>query len=265
MKFKYLPILAFLFVFAACSKKDTKNAETEGEHKTDKGADKADKLQNKQKQNRKKAKTRKKVKNKAPKKKLKGKYQALIKTSMGDIKVELNADKAPISVDNFIKYAKSEHYDNTIFHRVMATFMIQGGGFKVDKTKKTETLRDPITNEAKNGLSNLKGTIAMARTTDPHSVMAQFFINVVDNQRLDYQNPRKYGYAVFGKVIKGMDVVEKIKNVKVTNKGGAFMHLPVEDVIIKTVVISKPDSNNDDKAKTAEKDKQKSEDKTKKK
>jgi peptidyl-prolyl cis-trans isomerase A (cyclophilin A) len=146
--------------------------------------------------------------------------QVVLHTSMGDITVELYPDKAPKSVENFQQYVKDGFYNGTVFHRVINGFMIQGGGFTKDLTQKRT--RPAIQNEANNGLSNLKGTVAMARTNDPHSATAQFFINVVDNKRLDYvsdQSGMTYGYAVFGKVVAGMDVIEKIKAVETSAQG----------------------------------------------
>jgi len=146
--------------------------------------------------------------------------QVVLHTSMGDITVELYPDKAPKSVENFLQYVKDGFYNGTVFHRVINGFMIQGGGFTKDLTQKRT--RPAIQNEANNGLSNLKGTVSMARTNDPHSATAQFFINVVDNKRLDYvsdQSGMTYGYAVFGKVVAGMDVIEKIKAVETSAQG----------------------------------------------
>ncbi|HEY7153313.1 MAG TPA: peptidylprolyl isomerase [Gemmataceae bacterium] len=166
----------------------------------------------------------------------------VMETSQGTIKIELDAAKAPITVKNFLQYADDKFYDGTIFHRVIENFMIQGGGFKPDlKNAKTEkdakaaekTTRDPIKNEGGNGLSNKRGTIAMARTNRLDSATAQFFINVKDNPGLD--NPRS-PYCVFGKVIEGMDVVDKIKKVKTkTVIEGLIENVPVEDVVIKSV------------------------------
>ena len=150
-----------------------------------------------------------------------------LNTTLGDIVVELDAAKAPKSVDNFLQYVKAGHYEGTIFHRVIGSFMIQGGGFTADGTQKP--VRTPIPLEAGNGLSNLRGTLAMARTAVPDSATAQFFINVVDNPRLDTAGG---GYAVFGKVIAGMDVVDKIKAVATANRGGPFQDRPVNDVVI---------------------------------
>ncbi len=155
----------------------------------------------------------------------------LLKTNKGDIKIELNAEKAPISVKNFLQYVNEGHYDHTIFHRVIDGFMIQGGGFTADmKQKPTHA---PIQNEADNGLLNKRGTIAMARTSDVNSASAQFFINVSDNSFLDFKgkNPRDYGYAVFGKVIEGMDTIDKIKNAKTGSKG-PHENVPVEPIEI---------------------------------
>ncbi|MGD9392920.1 MAG: peptidylprolyl isomerase, partial [Chromatiales bacterium] len=139
-------------------------------------------------------------------------------TSKGDILIELDEEKAPISCANFRKYVEDGHYDGTIFHRVINNFMIQGGGFTPDMMQKTT--REPIENEAKNGLKNEAGTIAMARTMDPHSATAQFFINVGNNSFLDYPGQDGWGYAVFGKVTEGMDVVNAIKGVETTSKAG---------------------------------------------
>jgi cyclophilin family peptidyl-prolyl cis-trans isomerase len=163
--------------------------------------------------------------------------QAVLHTSMGDIRLELYADKAPISVENFINYAKNGFYDGTIFHRVIGSFMIQGGGFTPDMQQKPTN--EPILNEASNGLSNLRGTIAMARTNDPHSATAQFFINVQNNTNLDYaggNSPRTWGYAVFGRVIVGMEVVDKIRFVS-TETNGRYSDVPVEPVTIDSVEI----------------------------
>lgn len=160
----------------------------------------------------------------------------LFKTNYGDIKVELDHEKAPETAKNFELYVTDGFYNNTIFHRVISNFMIQGGGFEPGlQPKKT---RDPINNEADNGLSNMKGTIAMARTMDPHSASAQFFINVADNAFLDFtqKTTEGWGYTVFGKVVEGMETVEKIKKVPTTFKD---MHqdVPEEDVMIKSAEI----------------------------
>lgn len=163
----------------------------------------------------------------------------LMKTSKGDIKLELDMEKAPITVKNFMAYVEDKFYDGTIFHRVIDGFMIQGGGFTEDFKEKTTM--DPIKNEAGNGLKNLRGTIAMARTNVVDSATSQFFINVKDNSFLDHvdNSPRGFGYAVFGKVIDGMDVVDRIKKVK-TDKRGFYENVPVTPVVIKSIrVISK--------------------------
>jgi peptidyl-prolyl cis-trans isomerase A (cyclophilin A) len=148
-------------------------------------------------------------------------------TSMGDIVLELDKTKAPKTVDNFVQYVKDGHYDGTIFHRVIEGFMIQGGGMKPDMSEKRT--RAPIALEAHNGLSNTRGTVAMARTAMPDSATSQFFINVVDNPNLDTYGG---GYAVFGKVTQGMDVVDKIKAVQTGNKG-MHQNVPLEPVLIK--------------------------------
>ena len=152
-------------------------------------------------------------------------------TNYGDMVIELNAEKAPKSTQNFLDYAKSGFYDGTIFHRVIGNFMIQGGGFEPGmKQKETNA---PIENEANNGLKNDKYTLAMARTNDPHSATAQFFINVTDNDFLNFSapNPRGWGYAVFGKVVEGTETVDKIKAVR-TGNSGFHQDVPVEDVVI---------------------------------
>ncbi|MGM0593343.1 MAG: peptidylprolyl isomerase [Pseudomonadota bacterium] len=160
--------------------------------------------------------------------------RVLMQTSMGEMVIELYPEKAPKSVDNFLRYADDGFYDGTLFHRVIDDFMIQGGGFTPDMEKKPT--RAPIMNEADNGLRNTIGTLAMARTMEPHSATSQFFINVGMNSNLDFREktPRGWGYAVFGRVVKGMDVVEAIKSVETTQKG---MHrdVPAEDVIIHKV------------------------------
>ena len=163
----------------------------------------------------------------------------VLQTSMGNITLELDAKKAPKTVENFIAYVKSGHYNGTVFHRVMDNFMIQGGGF-TDKMVQKPT-NAPIKNEADNGLKNNKYTIAMARTSDPHSASAQFFINVADNDFLNFSSPteRGWGYAVFGKVTAGTDVVDKIKKVK-TGNNGFHQNVPVEPVtILKAEVLEK--------------------------
>jgi len=156
-------------------------------------------------------------------------------TSMGAITVELNKEKAPVSAENFAKYVDSGHYNGTIFHRVIDGFMIQGGGFNEHLIQ--NVTREPVENEASNGLSNLTGTIAMARTTQPHSATAQFFINVSDNRFLDHPGQDGWGYCVFGKVTAGMDVVDRIRKVKTGTQQG-YQDVPVEPVIIEKAVIS---------------------------
>lgn len=161
--------------------------------------------------------------------------KVLLETSMGDIVIELNSEKAPISTKNFLSYVKSKHYNGTVFHRVIENFMIQGGGFAVDSGRLVEKPSgSPIKNEGQNGLKNDRGTIAMARTNAVDSATAQFFINVVDNAGLNY--PSNGGYAVFGKVIKGMDVVDKIKDVK-TGTNGMHENVPSSPVIIKSASV----------------------------
>lgn len=157
-----------------------------------------------------------------------------LNTSKGDILIELDEEKAPVSCANFRKYVEDGHYDGTIFHRVINNFMIQGGGFTPDMMQKTT--REPIENEAKNGLKNEAGTIAMARTMDPHSATAQFFINLSNNSFLDYPGQDGWGYAVFGKVTEGMDVVNAIKGVETTSKAG-HSDVPAETVVIEKVEI----------------------------
>ena len=154
-----------------------------------------------------------------------------LQTNLGTITLKLDAEKAPVTVKNFVQYVQDGHYDNTIFHRVINGFMIQGGGFAPGMKQKDT--REQIENEAANGLKNKRGTIAMARTNDPHSATAQFFINVSDNDFLDFKAPSGsgWGYCVFGEVVEGMDVVDKIKSVKTGNKG-FHQDVPVEDVII---------------------------------
>ena len=154
-------------------------------------------------------------------------------TTMGDIVIELDAAKAPKTVENFLQYVKSGHYDGTIFHRVINNFMIQGGGMKTDMTQKPT--RAPIPLESRNGLVNVRGSVAMARTSDPNSASAQFFVNVKDNDFLDAANARDgHGYAVFGKVVSGMDVVDKIKAVP-TGPGD----VPLQPVVIKSASVEK--------------------------
>jgi peptidyl-prolyl cis-trans isomerase B (cyclophilin B) len=155
----------------------------------------------------------------------------ILETNFGNIKINLFDDKAPNTVANFKQYVEDGFYDNTIFHRVISNFMVQGGGMEPGMQEKSP--REPIKNEADNGLSNKLGTLAMARTNDPHSATAQFFINVKDNHFLDFSAPNAqgYGYCVFAEVAEGMDVVEKIKGVA-TGNSGYHQDVPVEDVII---------------------------------
>ncbi len=170
-----------------------------------------------------------------------GKPVVLMKTSMGDIRIELDKKKAPITVKNFLSYMKGGHYNGTIFHRVMSGFMIQGGGYKADvyeKANPVEKLTKPaIKNEADNGLKNLDGTIAMARRPAKDSATAQFFINVKDNTGLDHRGESHFGYAVFGKVIEGMDVVDEIKNTPTEQASRRFQDLPKEPVEIISVAL----------------------------
>ncbi|ABM03926.1 Peptidylprolyl isomerase [Psychromonas ingrahamii 37] len=158
-------------------------------------------------------------------------------TNFGDIKLDLNAEKAPKTVANFIKYVESGHYDNTIFHRVIDGFMIQGGGFAAGMEEKPTN--KPVKNEANNGLSNTKYSVAMARTMEPHSASAQFFINLNDNKFLDFKSETTdgWGYCVFAQVVEGVDVVDKIRNVATGNSGYVHQDVPLEDVIIKSVTI----------------------------
>jgi cyclophilin family peptidyl-prolyl cis-trans isomerase len=159
--------------------------------------------------------------------------QVEIKTNMGTMVLELYPDKAPKTVENFLQYVKDGFFKGTVFHRVIPGFMIQGGGFNADLAQKQA--RAPIQNEAGNGLKNDTGTIAMARTSDPHSATAQFFINVKDNQMLDF-TPGNPGYAVFGKVSKGMDVMKKIEAVQTGNRGG-HENVPIKPVVIEDAKI----------------------------
>lgn len=162
-------------------------------------------------------------------------------TNHGVITLELDAEKAPVTVENFMQYVRDGFYDGTIFHRVINGFMIQGGG--MEPGMKQKETRDPIKNEADNGLSNVNGSIAMARTNDPGSATAQFFINVKDNAFLDHSSPtpQGWGYCVFGRVTDGMDVVNEIKTVA-TGSGGMHQDVPVEDVIIERVEIVEEDA-----------------------
>lgn len=165
--------------------------------------------------------------------------QVSIMTTKGEIIIELRPDKAPITVENFLGYVNSGFYDNTIFHRVIKGFMIQGGGLTADLNKKKT--RDPIKNEADNRMSNRKYTVAMARTTDPHSAMAQFFINTASNDKLDFKNTSQagWGYCVFGRVVKGMDVVDAIESVQTTSDG-VNNDKPIEPIVITKAVVINP-------------------------
>jgi len=155
----------------------------------------------------------------------------ILHTSEGDITLELDAENAPATVANFLQYVRDGHYDNTIFHRVIDGFMVQGGG--MEPGMKQKPVRAPVANEAGNGLKNKRYTVAMARTSDPHSATAQFFINVADNEFLDYKgpSPQGWGYCVFGRVTAGHDVVDKIKGTATANSGG-HQNVPTKDVVI---------------------------------
>jgi peptidyl-prolyl cis-trans isomerase B (cyclophilin B) len=157
----------------------------------------------------------------------------ILHTSHGDITLELDAENAPKTVENFLQYVSDGHYDNTIFHRVIDGFMIQGGG--MEPGMKQKPTRAPVANEAANGLKNRKYTVAMARTSEPHSASAQFFINVADNDFLDYKgpSPQGWGYCVFGRVVAGQDVVDRIKGVP-TGNSGFHQNVPRDDVVIKS-------------------------------
>ena len=159
-----------------------------------------------------------------------------LQTNHGDIVLELNAQAAPLTVENFLRYVNDGFYDGTVFHRVIQDFMIQGGGVTAELSKKQT--HEPIQNEADNGLRNLRGTVAMARTSDPHSATSQFFINTVENAYLDHQakTDKGWGYCVFGKVVEGMEVVEAIEKVPTTTKQG-WRDVPVEAVVIQKAVI----------------------------
>ena len=157
-------------------------------------------------------------------------------TSAGDFVVELNPDKAPKTVDNFLQYVRDKHYDGTIFHRVIDNFMVQGGGFVADMQQKP--VRAPVPLESGNGLKNVVGTIAMARTSDPGSATAQFFVNVRDNAMLDAPNPDGHGYTVFGKVVSGMDTINKIK-ASPTGTKGLYRDVPVTPVVITSATLVK--------------------------
>ncbi len=159
----------------------------------------------------------------------------VVDTDLGTIEIDLDEEKAPKTVANFLEYVDAKHYDGTIFHRVIPGFMAQGGGYDASYEKKP--VRDAVENEADNGLKNTRGTVAMARTSDPHSATAQFFVNVKDNGFLDHtgKNSSGWGYAVFGTVTSGMDVVDKIVSVKTGSKGPFSKDAPIEDVTIKSI------------------------------
>ncbi|MCB1224633.1 MAG: peptidylprolyl isomerase [Verrucomicrobiales bacterium] len=167
----------------------------------------------------------------------------LLETSKGDILLELDAEKAPISTQNFLNYVKKGHYDGTVFHRVIPGFMVQGGGFTSDMQQKDTDA--PIKNESKNGLRNSRGTIAMARTNIPDSATSQFFLNVVDNNNLDYPSFDGFGYAVFGKVVEGMDVVDAIVAVQTTSVG-PHQNVPADPITIKKASVKAADEKKAD-------------------
>ncbi len=158
-------------------------------------------------------------------------------TSLGNVTVELYPDKAPKTVENFLQYVKDGFYSGTVFHRVIPSFMVQGGGFSKDLQQKRT--RAPIHNEANNGLSNLRGTLAMARTGDPHSASAQFFVNLVDNQRLDYVSEANWGYCVYGKVVAGMDVVDKMAAAPTGPQGPLPSDVPTTPIVIEKAELVK--------------------------
>jgi peptidyl-prolyl cis-trans isomerase A (cyclophilin A) len=161
--------------------------------------------------------------------------KVLMKTSLGEIELELDSAKAPKTVENFVSYVKDGFYDQTVFHRVIDNFMVQGGGFTADMVQKPT--RPPIVLEAKNGLKNVRGSIAMARTSIPNSATSQFFINVVDNSMLDAPNPDGFGYAVFGRVSKGMDVVDKIRKVPTGAHRSGHADVPQQPLMIEKMSI----------------------------
>lgn len=165
--------------------------------------------------------------------KLEGKRVVKLETNKGDIVLELDEANAPITTKNFIKYVEDGFYDGTIFHRVIPGFVIQGGG--LDLNMEAKSTRAPIENEAKNGLTNVRGTISMARTSDPDSATSQFFLNLEDNENLDYSTTNP-GYAVFGKVVEGMDVIDEIAGVQTTRKG-MYDDVPVEPIVIENAVV----------------------------
>ena len=159
----------------------------------------------------------------------------VVETNHGSFKIALDAARAPKTVENFLRYVDDQHYDGTVFHRVIDGFMVQGGGY--DEKLERRPTRDPVQNEADNGLKNKRGTVAMARTSDPNSATAQFFVNVADNGFLDHKSKQasEYGYCVFGEVADGMDVVDKIKGMKTGAVGSFSKDAPLENVVIKSV------------------------------
>lgn len=161
--------------------------------------------------------------------------KVVFQTTQGNFTVEVYPDKSPKTVENFLRYVKDKHYNGTVFHRVIPNFMVQGGGFTPNMQQKPT--RDPIPLEANNGLKNDRGTIAMARTANPQSATAQFFINVVDNQNLNAPRPDGHGYAVFGKVVQGMDVIDKIRGVPTTN-AGMYQDVPQTPVLINSATLA---------------------------
>ncbi|MCP3663961.1 MAG: peptidyl-prolyl cis-trans isomerase [Gammaproteobacteria bacterium] len=159
--------------------------------------------------------------------------RVLMVTSLGEIELELDQEKAPLSVENFLRYVDEGYYNDTIFHRVINSFMIQGGGFTQDMTKKPS--HSPVKNEAKNGLKNSRGTIAMARTNRPHSATSQFFINHIDNDNLDYPSFDGWGYAVFGRITKGIETMDKIADVFTVTASNGMKNVPEQPVLIKSI------------------------------
>lgn len=159
-------------------------------------------------------------------------------TTMGEFVITLDHEKAPITAANFVQYAKEGYFEGTLFHRIIPGFMVQGGGLEPGMHNKTKGHHEPIQNEADNGLKNVRGSVAMARTIDPHSATSQFFVNLVDNDFLDHksQTPQGWGYAVFGKVTEGMDVIDAMAKVKTSSKAG-HRDVPVEDIIIERVEV----------------------------
>jgi cyclophilin family peptidyl-prolyl cis-trans isomerase len=231
-----LPVLALGLLLSGCGGSEESSgggAPPTGAEKTSVGTDSAP--GDKSAADKMDAKSEEKAGDKSASASAGGPVKLVMETSKGTIKLELYPDKAPLTVKNFLAYVKRGHYDGTIFHRVISTFMIQGGGF--DKAMTEKATEPPIANEASNGLKNDRGTIAMARTSDPDSATAQFFINVVDNAPLNKDmEPSGAGYAVFGKVTGGMEVVDAIKDVPTGNKNG-MDDVPNEPVVITSVKI----------------------------